>query len=139
MPSIWNVFIKFRWHDEKLTMASAESTLWPSEGARKLFAKLNLFRYLTNRWRQRWICRASFLPSPLLSSVSKWLFKWQNNLNPFHMFLKYYYIRWYFKGWWKPPLSTLNYLFAHGASVANYLRISPWNYVTNLKMLLRLC
>ena len=48
-----------------------------SEGAKKLFVKLNLFRYLTNRWRQRWICRASFLPSPLLSSVSKWLFKWQ--------------------------------------------------------------
>ena len=25
MPSIWNVFIKFRWHDEKLTAAAAKA------------------------------------------------------------------------------------------------------------------
>ena len=72
-----------------------------SEGAKKVICKINLFRYLTNRWRQRWILHLCF--HLFLSGDSND----KNNLNPFHMFFKYYYIRWYFKSWWKPPLSTL--------------------------------
>ena len=74
---------------------------WRQREQKKLFAKLNLFRYLTNRWRQRWILHLCF--HLFLSGDSND----KNNLNPFHMFFKYYYIRWYFKSWWKPPLSTL--------------------------------
>ena len=36
ITSIWNVFIKFRWHDEKLTDVSLKkSQLWPSQFHRR--------------------------------------------------------------------------------------------------------